>query len=117
MTVEPEPPTGAARAGETRPADYYWFTPKRHGYGANPKTWQGWVATLAFAIGLPLVSVPILLLIPAEMKTAGFMLWAIAVIAATWRFLKFVRARTDGEWLWRYKGTPYRYLLGVKDNG
>lgn len=100
---------------EHRPDDGYWFTPKQHGYGAVPKTWQGWLVMMAFAAGLPIVSVPMLLLVPSDYKAAGFIVWAGFVAVAVWWFLKFVRKRTDGAWVWRYKGTPYRDMLEVKD--
>ncbi len=29
-----------------------WFGPKRFGWGASPVSWEGWVATIVFAIAL-----------------------------------------------------------------
>lgn len=89
----------------------FWFTPKKHGYGATPTHWKGWLATAAFAIALPAVSLPFLLSLTEETRTAGIMLWAGAVLWAVWQFTAFAKRKTDGEWLWRWKGVAYRSML------
>ncbi len=99
----------------------YWFTPKKHGYGATPTHWKGWLATAAFAMALPAVSLPFLLSLTEETRTVGIMLWAGAVLGAVWRFTAFAKRKTDGEWLWRWKGVAYRSMLddlgkATKDN-
>ncbi len=30
----------------------YWFKPKDYGYGAQPCSWEGWLLTLVFAVGV-----------------------------------------------------------------
>lgn len=99
-----------------RDATYYWFKPKHHGYGAVPKTWQGWLAMGGFAIAVPLVSVPFLASLSDDNKMVGVVVWAGAVLFMVWRFLEFAKARTDGDWLWRHKGEPYRSMLLDQDN-
>lgn len=89
----------------------YWFKPKRHGYGATPSHWKGWLITLAFALALPLVSLPFLLSLTDETRTVGLIGWALAVIACVWWFTAFAKSKTDGEWLWRWNGKPYRSML------
>ncbi|MEO1205593.1 MAG: hypothetical protein AAFV45_04610 [Pseudomonadota bacterium] len=104
--------SGAQAGGE----DYYWFKPKHHGYGAVPKTWQGWLAMGGFAVFVALVSVPFLAGLPDEHRTLGMLVWAGAFLFMVWRFLEFVKARTDGEWLWRHKGEPYKSMLLKTDD-
>lgn len=89
----------------------YWFKPKRHGYGATPSHWKGWAVTAAFAIVLPLLSLPWLLSLSDDNKLLGVAVWAVAVIGAVWRFTEFAKKKTDGEWLWRWNGKPYRDML------
>ncbi|MBU1211088.1 MAG: hypothetical protein KJ587_07430 [Alphaproteobacteria bacterium] len=92
----------------------FWFKPKRHGYGAVPTNWKGVLATSAFAILLPLVSVPWLLSLSQETRLPGFIVWALAMLYAVWNFTKFAKRKTDGEWLWRHNGKPYRDMLDEK---
>lgn len=92
----------------------YWFEPKRHGYGATPTNWKGWLATSAFAIMLPLVSVPWLLSLTDETRLAGLTIWALAMLYAVWTFTRFAKRKTKGEWLWRWNGKPYREILEEK---
>jgi len=89
----------------------YWFKPKKHGYGATPSHWKGWVATTAFAVGLPLISLPWLLSLTDDTRLVGIMLWAGAVLWAVWSFTRFAKSKTEGEWLWRWNGKPYRDML------
>lgn len=101
-------------AGVERPADYYWFKPKHHGYGAVPKTWQGWVVTLGFTFALGLSTAVVLTALRGSETGVWHFAWVALVLAAVWRFALFARARTDGEWLWRYKGQPYRDMIEEK---
>jgi hypothetical protein len=83
----------------------YWFKPKTHGYGATPVTWQGWVATLAYAgfiVGLSLVMVVDF----SGATKPGFatgMVWAGIVAATTVAFVGFSKAKTNGAWKWRWR--------------
>ncbi|MEQ8825903.1 MAG: hypothetical protein RIC14_16175 [Filomicrobium sp.] len=89
----------------------YWFVPKRHGYGATPSNWKGFVATAAFAIMLPLVSVPWILSLSDDTRLVGIVIWVLAVLYAVWQFTKFAKRKTDGEWMWRWNGKPYREIM------
>ena len=80
-----------------------WFTPKRFGYGATPRNWQGWVASTVFALvlcGLSLVFV-VLTRSDANPIYLGACLGLIALVSAG--FVWLARARTDGEWRWRWE--------------
>lgn len=92
----------------------FWFKPKNHGYGATPTNWKGVVVTAAFAVMLPLVSVPWLLSLTDDTRLVGMAVWALAMLFAVWKFTEFTKRKTDGEWLWRWKGKPYREMLEEK---
>ena len=83
----------------------YWFKPKSHGYGATPANWKGWVASLAF-LGLVFV-VPFLLVASQQNPGSTFSGWAIGVWALMVAvlvagFVRLARAKTDGQWSWRW---------------
>lgn len=83
----------------------YWFTPKRYGYGATPANWKGLVATLAF-IGLVLV-LPRVIVASQQNPRSPIDGWAIGVcalivVALAAGFIVLARAKTDGEWGWRW---------------
>lgn len=98
----------------SRTSEDFWFKPKRHGYGATPIHWKGWLATAAFAILLPLVSVPWIVSLTEENQLWGMLVWALAMVWAVWSFTSFAKRKTDGEWLWRWNGKPYREMLEEK---
>jgi hypothetical protein len=82
----------------------YWFRPKLYGYGATPVTWQGWAVTLAFAAVMIVVAQ--FALRPLT-QGGGVTLWQVALwiailIAALLGFMRLVRAKTEGEWKWRW---------------
>jgi hypothetical protein len=83
----------------------YWFRPKTYGYGATPTGWQGWAAVAGYlavilAITLPLMAWPADM--PASPKIWQIATWAIFVAAMTIGFVRFTRAKTDGQWKWRW---------------
>ena len=39
-------------ASDRGKAKAYWFGPKTIGIGSGPKTWQGWLLTLVFALAV-----------------------------------------------------------------
>lgn len=85
----------------------YWFKPKSHGYGANPATWQGYAVTLAFLAAILAVSL-VLIAWPSQ-AGAGLSVWrlgvwGLAMFGLCAAFLRLCKARTDGEWRWRWKG-------------
>jgi hypothetical protein len=73
-----------------------WFKPRRYGYGSMPTTWQGWVVVIGFVL-------LVLALFAAEENGAISQIVMIAlIVAVTVPFLLFVRAKTDGQWKWRW---------------
>ena len=92
----------------------YWFKPKRHGYGATPTNWKGWLVTGSFAVFLPLVSVPWLLSLNDDTRLVGMIVWAVTFLAAVYWFTLFAKRRTDGEWMLRWNGKTYQELLEEK---
>jgi hypothetical protein len=83
----------------------YWFRPKTYGYGATPVSWKGWAAVggylaVILAITLPLTAWPADM--PDSPKIWQLITWAIMVTALTLAFIRFTRAKTDGQWTWRW---------------
>jgi small-conductance mechanosensitive channel len=82
-----------------------WFRPKTYGYGATPANWQGWVATFAFAGAI--VAMTVLMLFWKANALTGPGAWQIAawllvVVVLTAVFIWLARAKTDGQWAWRW---------------
>ena len=73
-----------------------WFRPKRLGYGATPDNWKGW----AFVVVFILVVVALVLAQIAAMLPAW--LTALVIVALTGAIIPFVKAKTDGDWRWRW---------------
>ena len=83
----------------------YWFKPRRYGYGVTPKDWRGWMVVLALAmvdVGLTVW----LMVLPTLQKTGPslvqFLAWFGLTALTTLIFVIFSRAKTDGEWRWRW---------------
>ena len=89
----------------------FWFKPKRHGYGATPSHWKGWLVTFAFTLALALISLPFMLWLTEETRTVGLIAWALVVAASVWAFTAFAKKKTDGPWLWRWNGKPYSSMF------
>ncbi len=83
----------------------YWFKPKTHGYGATPTSWKGWAAVGAYVAVVMALTLP-LLAWPADMpvspKIWQIATWTILVAGLTLWFARFTRAKTDGQWKWRW---------------
>jgi hypothetical protein len=77
-------------------ASQFWFKPKRYGYGTVPTSWQGWASTLGFA-GLVAATV-----VATELKLLSLTWCVVTVLVVTVGFLPLVKAKTDGEWRWRW---------------
>ena len=80
-----------------------WFKPKTHGYGATPVTWQGWALTAAYVASVLLLT--LFFLVPPPGRSIGApmaFLWLGLVMVVTYAFLRVSKARTDGEWRWRW---------------
>jgi hypothetical protein len=86
----------------------YWFRPHAYGYGATPSNWKGWAAVAVY-VGAVLVLVLSLTTWPAELPAAPAA-WQVAtamlmVALLTVGFVRLCRAKTDGEWRWRWGET------------
>ena len=80
-------------------SDEAWWAPKRYGYGAGlPIAWQGWAATLAYAL---LVTGAALGILPYSVLA-----FVAIVLAATAVLLLVVARKTRGGWRWRWGGRP-----------
>ncbi|MDG4894820.1 MULTISPECIES: hypothetical protein [unclassified Mesorhizobium] len=73
-----------------------WFRPKRHGYGATPDNWKGW----AFVVALILIAAAL----SVGLINLGAPAWLIilVVIALTGATIPLIKAKTDGDWRWRW---------------
>jgi len=73
-----------------------WFRPKRFGYGATPDNWKGWafmVVYIAIVIALSLMLIH---------EGAAAWLVVLIVVALTGATIPFIKAKTDGDWRWRW---------------
>jgi hypothetical protein len=80
---------------------YYWFRPRRYGYGATPTTWEGWAVTIAVAV-IVIGSIVAMNLLVDRSDLVAWLVWAAIIAAMTYWFVQFSRRRTDGEWRWRW---------------
>ena len=73
-----------------------WFRPKRFGYGATPDNWKGW----AFMV----VYIAIVVVLSLMLIHGGAAAWLVilAVLALTGAIIPLIKAKTDGEWRWRW---------------
>ena len=94
--------------------DRHWFTPKTHGYGAYPRNWKGWAAILAY--GAAMVGGSILVLSTGGGPPTGerIMLWIASMSALTIGFVWLSRAKTNGEWRWRWDRSRPWWQFGPK---
>ena len=81
-----------------------WFRPKTHGYGASPANWKGWAVTLGFVVIETALTFVMFVrpIIQGALTAMTVVLWMLASLALVVGFIAFVRARTDGEWRWRW---------------
>jgi hypothetical protein len=83
----------------------YWFRPKTYGYGATPSNWKGWAATAAF---VALVLSTSLLLVAWQQNTGTgpgvwqIAVWLLSVATLSVGFVLLARAKTHGQWGWRW---------------
>jgi hypothetical protein len=83
----------------------YWFEPKVYGYGATPSNWKGWAATAVFAIVVMALSLVLLGLEPKPgtgLSAWNIGIWALMVAGLTVGFVWLARAKTHGQWGWRW---------------
>lgn len=83
----------------------YWFLPKTHGYGAQPANWKGWAATFGY-VAVTLVVTWVLMIWPASERVGPqgwhIVSWLTLTSALTAGFMWLSRAKTKGEWRWRW---------------
>ncbi|GGA81680.1 hypothetical protein GCM10011491_06250 [Brucella endophytica] len=74
----------------------YWFRPKRFGYGATPTNWKGWAFIGAF-VAVNVLAIAALIALEGPV-------WLVVPItlALTAAIIPFTKAKTDGEWRWRW---------------
>ena len=72
-----------------------WWAPKRYGYGAGlPIAWQGWAATLAYAL---LVTGAALGVLPRSVLA-----FVAITLGATAVLILIAARKTRGGWKWRW---------------
>jgi len=82
-----------------------WFKPKSYGYGVSPANWRGWAATAAYIAATMLVSALLLASQqnqPSAPSALQIAVWALLVAVLTAGFVALARAKTDGQWAWRW---------------
>ena len=82
-----------------------WFKPKRFGYGASPAGWKGWAATFGFlAAELALAWLVLLgpLVATGALSIGRLLAWLVLSALLTVGFIELVKAKTAGEWRWRW---------------
>jgi hypothetical protein len=80
----------------------YWFKPKTYGYGATPSNWKGWVATGLFVIVVLALSLAVLGTEPTHGNGFRIGVWVVTVAGLTLGFVWLSRAKTGGQWGWRW---------------
>jgi hypothetical protein len=83
----------------------HWFIPKTYGYGATPANWKGWAVLGLFMAGLIGGSYLLLAWQPSSGTGPGALrngVWAVANSMLTVGFIVLARAKTDGQWGWRW---------------
>ncbi len=83
----------------------YWFRPKRYGYGAEPSSWKGWLATLAYLAVVAAITWPLMVepaLAGVTLPISEVVKWSVLMIAVTLAFVWLCWIKTDGEWRWRW---------------
>ncbi len=83
----------------------YWFKPKAYGYGATPSNWKGWAAVAVFVAVIVGLTLPLLAWpadMPASPKVWQVATWGLMVALLTFGFVRLSRAKTDGQWSWRW---------------
>ena len=82
-----------------------WFKPKRYGYGATPSNWKGWAATAAFGLVVLATFLVVFRWQPDHGSPPSFWqiaVWLLAIAILTGGFVRLARAKTDGQWGWRW---------------
>lgn len=80
----------------------HWFTPKTYGYGAAPKGWKGWAAILGFIAAQFAATIVLIGVGGTAIEAWRIAVWIAVTAALTIGFILLTRAKTDGEWHWRW---------------
>lgn len=83
----------------------HWFKPKSHGYGATPSNRKGWAATAAFVLVVLATSLVIFGWQPDRGTPPSIwqiVAWLVGVAVLSGGFVWLARAKTDGQWGWRW---------------
>jgi hypothetical protein len=83
----------------------HWFKPHSYGYGATPANWKGWAATVAFVLVVLATSLVAFGWQPdsgTPPSTWQIAAWAVVTAILTGGFVWLARAKTDGQWGWRW---------------
>lgn len=84
-----------------------WFKPKTYGYGAQPANWKGWLATLVYAVAIIALAYALAGTRSGQQPDAfTTVFWLCLVGAVTLGFVLFAKAKTGGEWRWRWGKPP-----------
>ena len=82
-----------------------WFKAKRYGWGWYPSTWQGWLITVVYCIGILFIALRAVHITEATENTASTFLWnylpplAILSVAMIW-----ICYKTGEKPRWRWNG-------------
>ena len=82
----------------------YWVRPRKYGYGATPKTWQGGALIAAYRVALGLLAVWLRQETPPSLNRV--MIYAASAVGLTIALVWICRIKTDGVWRWRWGGEP-----------
>jgi hypothetical protein len=80
----------------------YWFRPHTYGYGATPANWKGWLAVAVFALAVGLLAALFTLASGGRPTPAMTLAWSMGVCVLAAGFVLLARAKTDGQWRWRW---------------
>jgi hypothetical protein len=82
-----------------------WFKPYAYGFGATPANWKGWAAVAAYLAAVLALTVPLAAWpadLPAGPAAWQVVTWFILTALLTLAFIRLARAKTDGQWQWRW---------------
>lgn len=79
-----------------------WFKVHRNGFGASPKTWEGWLFTFCYLGGIAVLSHGAGLLTPEAVPAFVPFFWGALLL--TFVFVVFAWLKTDDRWKWRWDG-------------
>tara|TARA_B100001964_G_scaffold194286_1_gene217804 strand:+ start:538 stop:828 length:291 start_codon:yes stop_codon:yes gene_type:complete len=81
--------------------DNHWFIPKNYGYGLQPVSWQGWIATLLFVamlLGVAYIDLP--LEAEPSIKEIGRFIIDLTFLSAIFTILALPKTKGKLRWRW-----------------